>query len=130
MAIVVLTSAASTTALAYFQALAQEAASDTYKFLKRRLKPGDSLPDHGIDHGNEEATARAASPGYVSVIDDAEQITIALPAYLPAAARMAIPALNIQPTPHMWVTISWEAGAWKVTVRKLDNASPPEPDPT
>lgn len=43
MAIVVLTSAASTTALAYFQALAQEAARDTYEFLKRRLKPGDSL---------------------------------------------------------------------------------------
>jgi hypothetical protein len=122
VAIVVLTSAATTTALAYFQALAQEAARDTYEFLKRRLKPGDSLPDHGTDHGDKEATARTASPDYLSVIDDAERITVNLPTHLPAAARMAVPALNIQPVPHMWVTISWEAGAWKVTVRELDSA--------
>lgn len=122
VAVVVLTSAATTTALAYFQALAQEAAKDSYEFLKRRLKPGASRPDHGIDHGDKEATARVTAPDYFSVIDDAERITITLPRRLPEAARMAIPALNIKPVPHMWVTITWEAGAWKVTVRELDSA--------
>lgn len=62
VAIVVLTSAAPATALAYFQALAQEAARDIYEFLRRRLKPGHSRPDHGIDHGDKEATVRAPSP--------------------------------------------------------------------
>lgn len=58
VAVVVLTSAATTTALAYFQALAQEAAKDSYEFLKRRLKPGDSRPDQLM---NQRSTAPAGS---------------------------------------------------------------------
>ena len=63
---VVLTSAATTTALAYLQALVQEAAKDTYQFLKHRLRPGDALPDKGIDHeARDVARAFSAASGLV-----------------------------------------------------------------
>jgi hypothetical protein len=119
----VLTSAATTTALAYFQALAQEAARDTYVFLKRLLRPGHSLPDRGIDHG----ASQTASPMWVRVVDDAEHATVELPAQLPGEAYAAAPASILRPVPGMWLTVTWRMGDWTIGVRELEGGGRPGP---
>lgn len=128
VAVVVLTSAATTTALAYLQALVQEAAKDTYQFLKHRLRPGDALPDKGIDHGArdvapgvlrrlragraDDRSGGVMNPDSVRLIDDTNRVTIDLPAHIPAEAYMAVPSLDIRPVQGVWIAIAWHSGTW------------------